>query len=65
MEKESEIRAQSCQQLNDERITAKDAEIARLREALENIAYAKTWIILNKPMELVKIAIKALEATND
>jgi hypothetical protein len=41
---------QSCQQLNDERIAAKDAEIARLRDDLMTIIYGAT---------------KALEATND
>jgi hypothetical protein len=41
---------QSCQQLNDERIAAKDAEIAMLRDDLMTIIYGAT---------------KALEATND
>jgi hypothetical protein len=41
---------QSCQQLNDERIAAKDAEIAMLRDNLMTIIYGAT---------------KALEATND
>jgi hypothetical protein len=40
---------QSCQQLNDKRIAAKDAEIARLREALGNKA-------LNQQNERVEIA---------
>jgi isocitrate dehydrogenase kinase/phosphatase len=53
---------QACQQLNNDRIAAKDAEIARLREYLEKVketyptkGHLDAWII----------AKQALEATND
>jgi hypothetical protein len=37
-----------------------DTRIKELEEALESIAYCKTWTVNNRPRELVSIALAAL-----
>ena len=42
-------------------LEGKDDEIKRLREALEDIAYCKTRVILKNPRALITIATTALD----
>lgn len=41
------------------------AQNRRLVEALEDIAYCKSWTINNKPLSLVSTAIKALKSVRE
>ena len=41
-------------------ITTLTNQVERMREALKDIAYAKSWKVQNRPMELVSIAVQAL-----
>ena len=42
-------------------MTTQHDALAAIREALENIAYCKSWTMNNQPMELVKHALAGLK----
>jgi len=52
--------AEKATQASAKRIAALECENARYGTALKDIAYAKSWIVQRKPMNLVSIALEAL-----